>query len=127
MSEDTINLSDYTDYAADFEADSEFDSIEEATAFVFEHQEHYPAVKKFVTEHDAETVAEFISLVPEYANGNVTFRSIAKTIGISKKESFDALTIFPDLIAGGIEPPRTFRPEDVADIDLPETFQSEEN
>lgn len=110
MSEDQITSSDYTNYAADFETNSEFNSIEQATAFVFKHQDHYPAVKQFVTEYDAETVAEFISLVPEYANGNITYRSIANTVDVSYKHSFNALMIFPALIAGGVEPPQTFRP-----------------
>ena len=113
MSKNTINIPKYTDYSADFEANtsSEFDSIEQATQFVIEHQDHYPAVKTLVMENDTQTVAEFISLVPEYVNGNVTYRSVGKTVGVPYKHAFNALATLMRILVDETPDPQTFSPD----------------
>lgn len=81
---------------------------------VLDSQEDIPIIKEFLSEHGIRTLADLVDLTFKHADGEITYRSVAKTIGISSNTAFEMLKVLTPFVAEAPEA-QTLR---LSDIDV---------
>lgn len=102
------------EFTVTFEIDSTEVQVTPELVEVLAHQDTIPEIQSFVDRYGAATLAEFIDLAYEQAQGDVTTRMIATILDISRGSAYDMLEQVHRLLdIGGDGDPETLHADEL--------------
>jgi predicted ArsR family transcriptional regulator len=102
------------DFSMTIRIESEEITVTPSLARVLAERSENPEVDRFVDQYGVETLAEFVPLARQYAEGAATHRSIAEQLDVSRAAAFEMLGDVLDIL--GITPEAAHSgPEDFGD------------
>lgn len=91
------------EFTITFEIEAESVTISPELVRVLAHRDDNPEIRNFVDQYGVATLAEFVELAHEQVDGNVTTRSIATILDISRGSAYDVLERIQQILEIGGE------------------------
>jgi predicted transcriptional regulator len=102
------------DFSMTIRIESEEITVTPSLARVLAERSENPEVDRFVDQYGVETLAEFVPLARQYAEGAATHRSIAEQLDVSRAGAFEMLGEVLDVLEVTPEPTHS-EPGDLSD------------